>query len=613
MGDTDSLSGALERSAPEGAAFGSTQAATQSGARAALASNRARRRLLEQGRGNLSPEARRRELSSLDQERAKLQRQIASRSDAQDLPNAVDESKGAQDDLTVIFATLPQSVEVERNSLKDANVAKVTLDFRDVPVDPRIIRACFVSIAMGSVEADEYEDGVVRGATREDGSLTSLVGRNPGQELDFNSTTRFTGFVDEWLVSYGDEGDTVELKCRDVSGVMRDQKMFDPKTGRPVRMDLNKPIAQGTQELLDTFPATRGIKVVFGTPTDPDDPLAVVEPDFGPVPASVMPRTAKPRKGKQPKARKKTEEQSVWDQVLDVTGRLGLVPVLRSFTLYLLEPRVVFADLTRARRMIWGRNVSSLKFARKLGGVRSDTIEVRSPDPTIGRTRWARFPVLAGEPRSGILGKPGSPQPVTSRPNKVSPNGTVQETVRTVSVRSVSDQETLERIAENAFNEIGRQEIEGSLETDDLDSYESEREADLLALEPGEPVQVLVAQPGEVTNPTEAPVADKPDSVTSNLQELQTQSIARRVDFLVELGIARATAERLAVAQEKVALISTFRAHHVTLSWDVEDGLSIGVDFFNFVVVRDAPGDADGRSTAPVSLTEAAGRAGVTR
>jgi hypothetical protein len=248
-----------------------------------------------------------------------------------------------------------------------------------------------------------------------------------------------------------------------------------------------------------------------------------------------------------------------------------------------------------------------------MGGVQADSVEVRSADPTIGRTRWARYPVGVGEPSSGILGKAGSPQPVTSRPSAVSPNGTPLTRVQTVSVRSVSDLATLERIAENVFNEIGRQEIEGSLETDEIDSFETEEEADLLKLQPGEPLQVLVAQPREVTSATQAPVASKPSDATSNLQQLQAQSVAARTDYLVSLGVNRETADRLAIAQEKTRLISTFRVSHVGLSWDAEDGVSMAIDFGNFIVVRDAPQDANGRGVVPKNLTEAAGLAKVSR
>ncbi len=617
MADTAALQAALLRDPPVGAAIGLGQPATKQGLTKSLEDNLARRQLLNRQRSAMTGEDLARERSALDGQRDQLQRKTVSTEGVQDLPNVIDQGRGAQDNLTVIFSSLPVSVEIERNSLKDADVCRLEIDFRDVPVDPRIIRACFISVTLGTVSADEHEAGILTQRRRPDGGLLSVVGRDPGQELNFRSSTRFTGFVDEWQVSFGDDGDKVKLKCRDVSALLRDQRLFNAK-GENTRIDMSQPIAKGVQEILDRFESTRGIKVVFGTPVDPNDPLAVIEPNFGPtgdgiIPAKVVPRTLKARKGKQKKVNKKNHDQSLWDHITDVTLRMGLVPCLRSFTLFLLEPRVVFSDLSSSRRMVWGRNVKSLEFARKIGGmVKSDTIEVRSPDPTIGRTRWARHPVLKGEPKSGILGQQGSPQPVTSRANNVGPNGVVDESVKVLSVRGVSDAKTLERIAENAFHEICRQEIEGTFETDDIDSFGSQEEGDLLRLQPGEAVQILVAPPAEVSSPGEAVTASKPSDTASNFQLLQAQSVAERVRYLTGLGISKDSAQRLAVAQEKVRLISSFRVGHVVLSWSADDGVSVSCDFYNFIVLRDAP-EVFGEAPPARNLAEAAGRATSTR
>jgi hypothetical protein len=605
--DTGSLGAGLKLNPPTGASVtGTALPTTQSGAQAGLERNQQQRQVLTQSRASMAVEDFNRERSRLDQERDALQK-VRQSTETQSVPAVVDPAKGTQDGLTVIFDVLPLQCTVERNALKDADTARVQLDFRDVPVDPRIVRACFISISIGVVSVDDYAAGMA-GQRRADGSLRSLVVREPGEELRLDSSTRFTGFVDSWEVVYGEDGDTIELNCRDVSAVLRDQKLHG-RGGNAKTVDLKKPVSEGLQEVIDQFVSTRGIQVKTGTPVDASRPLDVLTPEFDPTPVLAMPKTAKKRKGKQAVARVKANNQSLWDHLTDVTLRLGLVPVLRGFTLFLLEPRVVFRDLTSARRMVWGRNIKQLRFTRKMGGVKADTIEVRSPDPTIGRTRWARFPVLNGEARSGVLGLKGSPQPVTSRPNNVASNGLADESVRVMSIPAVSDLATLERIAENVFNEIGRQEIEGELETDDIASFESAEEADLLRLLPGEPITVLVAPPVETDATERAALAAKPVRSTSNLQELQAQSVAKRVDYLARLGVSGDTAQRLAIAQEKIRLISTFRVAKVAIEWSADDGVSVSVPFYNFVVVREAPEDENGQVEPSASLTEAAGRA----
>lgn len=605
MADTAGLEGKLPLQAPQGAAHGRGLPATRAGARASQADNLQRRTVLNQNRASLGVDALARERSELDRERQGLQT-IRTEGDSQAVPDAIDESRGSQDGLNVIFNVLPLECSIERNPLKDADTARIKLDFRDVPIDPRIVRACFVAISVGVVSADDYAAGMA-GQTRDDGSLRSLVLHEAGEEMRLESATRFTGFVDRWEVTYGDNGDTLELTCRDVSAVLRDQHLYNG-TGKAQTVDYSLPIEEAVQNLVDSFVATRGIQVLHGTPTDPANPLHVLPPPSKAPPIRLLPKTAKKRKGKQSKAAPKEPNQTLWDHITDCVLRLGLVPVLRSFTLYLLEPRVVFADLESARKMVWGRNIKELQFARRLGGQKCETIEVRSPDSSIGRTRWARFPVLKGEPKSGILGKAGSPQPVTTRASHVSANGTADERIRVMSIPNIADLKTLELVAEQTFNEIGRQEIEGTLETNEIDSFESQEEGDLLRLLPGEALQVLIAPVTETGDTLGTELAPQTVRGSSNLQLLHDQSVARRASYLESLGIARATAERLAEAQEKVRLISTFRVQSVQLDWSAEDGVGLAVRFSNFIVVREAPGDVTPKRLAAKSLSDAAQR-----
>lgn len=603
LDETAALEAGL-RKQPLGPTFGRVLPATKAGARASLTDNFQRRVTLGQNRASLGVDALERERAELDLERAGLQG-ITTSGEGQKPPDSVDESRGTQDGLTVIFTCLPIACSIERQPMKDADTARVQIDWRDVPIDPRVVRACFISIDLGTVSADDYAAGM-RGQRRDDGSLRSLVQHVPGQELELRQRdTRFAGFVDRWEVKYTEDGDTIELTCRDVSAVLRDQPLYNG-TGKARTVDYSLPLEKAVQGLLDSFVATRGIRVLHGTPTDPENPLLVQPPPSKEPPIRLLPKTAKKRKGLQAQAVPKEQNQSLWDHIVDVTLRLGLVPVMRAFTLYLLEPRVVYADLESARRMVWGRNVKTLSFARRLGGLKCETIEVRSPDPSIGRTRWARYPVLKGEPASGILGKPGSPQPATSRASNVSANGTADERVRVMSVPNITDLRTLELVAEQTFNEIGRQEIEGSLETDEIDSFESEEEGDLLLLQSGEALQILVASPVESNDVLEAPRAAAPERGTSNLQTLTAQSVAARAAYLEKLGLSAETAQRLAEAQEKVRLVSTFRVQRVGIDWSNEDGVSLRVDFSNFIVIREAPGDVTPERQPAASLSAAA-------
>jgi hypothetical protein len=610
LDETRQIRASLEREPPKGAAFGLASIAGQT-VDGALNENLQKRTQLESIRGTLPAPQLERERSQLNQERALLQKRAAG-GEAQDQPQSLVEK--TEDERNVLFSCLPIQATVSRNGLKDADTATVTLDFRDIPIDPRVVRSALISIAIGTVEADQWADGVVRQKARDtDGSLMSLVERAPGEELQFNSPTTFLGYVDEWLAEWGEDGDVLKLQCRDVSALLRDRILRDG-----AGIDLNVPIDKGVQALIDQDASMRGLKVQYGTPINADDPLNTFAPEDAPIPAKSIPEVLKPRKGKQPKAKRETTEESVWDHITGVCGKLGLIPLFRGFTLFLAEPRVLFSSFLGARRMVWGRNISKLTFARKLGGVKADTIEVRCPDPSIGRTRWARWPVVGDEPKSGILGQQGSPQPVTTRATDVSPNGTGSETVRTMTVRGVTDQKVLERIARNTFEEIARQEIEGAVETDEIESFDTKVQGDLLLLQPGEPVTIEIAPPADLA-PPEAGLASSQRSLGlqagatrsttgSNLQELQAQSAAKRAAYLRGLGMSKETAQRLAAAQEQAALVTTFRAGNVNINWSADDGVSMDFDFYNFVVVRESPDEAS-QQPAASTLAEAASAA----
>ncbi len=603
--DTAALQANLEKSLPEGASFGLNATATRLGREQALSSNFQQRQQLGQNKANMSAGQFAADKSLLDAARNKIQ--FEGTGEVQEKPVSLQDS--TEDDRNVIFNILPKTVKISRMGLKDASTCRLSFDLSDMPVDPRSIRAVLVSVAIGTVDADDYAAGILDQKTRDiDGSLRSLVERNPGQELSFSSTTKFVGFADEWRSQFTqDDGDLIELDCRDLSSLFRDERL-----PAGITVDMNLPLADGIQQLVNTFPSIRNFQVFFGTPLDSADPL---RGDFdlvkrGPIPAKSMPKTAKSRKGTRAKAKRAgTNKMKVWDHVVQVVQKLGYVPVIRGFSLFLLEPRTLFQNVAFGRKMVYGINLSHLEFARKLAGdsATPPTIEVRCPDPSIGRTRWARHPVLENEPDTGIL---GVTDPVITRANKISPNGTGSETVQIHQVRGINDTEVLKRIAQNLFEEIGRQEIEGNFKTDDLDSFESARESDLLDLQSGDPVTILVAPPAEVSSPGTAPlVSSKPNDTATNLQLLAQMSVAKRIDFLKGKGFSEETAKRLAIVQEQIPLANTFRANNVNIDWDNEDGVTIEADFFNYIVIREAeeetPPEAAGRT--PAEIAAAAG------
>ena len=603
--DTAAINRGLERKPPSGAALKRQTPTTSAGRKAALRQNLAQQSAVTRQARALAAEEVLQQKADLD-----IQREGIEAPQAGAVPAGLEQRD--QDQRAVIFDVIPESVTVSRNGLRDASTAEITFDYRDVPIDPRAVRSTFVSVALGQVSEDDYEAGMVRGVKRDDGSLLSFVERVPGQEAQPRNpanTTRFVGYVDEWHVEHGDDGGTVNLKCRDVSAVLRDQPL-----PRGVTIDLEEPIAVGVQQLIDRFATSRGMTVVVGNP----DPSAADQgfTEEGPIPAKVLPTPLKPRRGKRARGRRTVgKNQKVWELIESTCIKVGLIPIMRGFTLFLAPPRGVFGSQT-IRKMVWGRNLANLEFSRKASQVYNKTVEVRSLDPSRARTLWARSRANPGEPTSGVLGET---DPVVSRASNVSPGGKSEEQVQVIPVPGIADLAVLEGIAKATAEQIARQEIEGAFATHDLESFRTgaSDEAglpadDLLNLDSGDTIQILIGQSVPVTD--EATGATKldesisgPGNLATSLQELEEQSIAKRTAYLESLGMSERTARRLARAQEQIKLSDTFRVGSVNLNWTAEDGVSIDGSFYNYIAIRE---DEDAVEQTPQPLPGArSGRA----
>lgn len=523
---------------------------------------------------------------------------------------------------TIDFDVRPRSVIVERSSTIDAARATITIDYRALPFDPRIVRSCGVTVFLGEVTEDEFAAGI-NGERRSEGADGTSPDRLPyASELPRSyGLIRFEGFADQWQIRLG-KNDEVEITARDLSSVLRDLRLPDG-----VGIDLSVPIVDGVKGLLAVFPATRGIPVIFGPAqelSDEEVSAILTTPTFGdgtgPIPAEsqnrLKPKVGRTGKPGKPKAVRKGEKnQPLWDHLVTTCVKLGLMPVLRGRILF-LQTAQAQAKAGEPWVLFYGRDLLDLDISRKLEGINQQTVEIRVPDPTIGRTRWARYPVLSGEPQSGVL---GVSDPVTSRASKVTPAGTPEERVLTFEFDKVWEARTLEGMAKQVFEQIGRQEIQGSFSTRQLRAQRVARarvpgvgrvrleRRSLLDMWPGDSVLILVAPAAEVATALQAEAT----VVRQTYKDLAQADFGRRLEALVALGLRRPTAEKIARAQELVNAGSKFQVHGVRFQYSNTEGLTVEADVQNFVVVRDDEADTAIRAAQEAAI--AAGRADAQR
>jgi hypothetical protein len=249
--------------------------------------------------------------------------------------------------------------------------------------------------------------------------------------------------------------------------------------------------------------------------------------------------------------------------------------------------------------MVWGRNLTSLEFTRKLGGTKVPTIEVRCYDPSIGRTRWGRYPVRRGELTSGVFGVTNPPLPLRANETGVS-GARPSDKIETYTIRPTQSGTSLGDVAQGLYEQIGRQEIEGNFETSDVSSWDlvndvplAIAQADLLRLESGDSVELLV-KPQDTQLPNATP------ATINNLAGLSVQA---RANYLTGLGWKPEVARKMAVWQEGYAFQTTFRVHNSRISFDNDEGMKLKVDFINYITIRE---DQEGLATTQVTNTASA-------
>jgi len=571
--NTERLDSTLENQ-PKGAAPADVIPATEAGKDAALTKVWDELSALVRRRSELSREEFNDRKSRLEAQRDRLLSQAVEGQEQEPASLAGNDP----DDSVVIGSIQPIEAEIQRNGIRAADEFSLLIDHRDLPMDPRALRACSVVIEIGAVAPQLYSDGV--NGQRADGELLSLVDlefapADGASELVANVGTRLTGWVDDWAVNWEDDGDTIRVSGRDMTSLLLDTPLLQQDS-----IDLNLPIRLGVERLVNQYKAMAEMKVVYGTPGAP-------EAGNGPVPSKAIAKTRKVRKGKGAQRAKQTRtKMKVWDHITDTCIALGLTPMVREKAIYLMKPRTFYSERGPAVAVAaYGGNIKTLQLDRKLGGVKVPTIEVRCYDSDKGIVRWARAPRIPGVPSSGDLRN--SPPPLGGRrANQVEPSGVASDRIQTFVIKGINDARQLEDAADAIFEELGRQETQGRLTTDDITSWGGDRIGDLLNLQSGDAIRIVTVPPRDQTTPQE--------QTTTSEQELQAQTISARAEYLEARGWRREFARRMAetMTAATVANGSEFRVSESTIKFSQEEGLSIDVGFRNFLVIREQANEA---------------------
>lgn len=521
------------------------------------------------------------------------------------------------DGLSRAIDIQPEKANRTLNSHRVADELEIEIPWKAVPFDPRFIRAMMVFHYEGTVDPTSYESAI---RSRVDG-----VGNPTGYLVPATrENLKWIGLVDEMSAAHGDDGDVLQLKGRDLTGVLLDTKLpVGEKGTEGVRVQAGDTLQTAIRALLDTNPGFRDFIRGPLLRIAPGSRLPNLDP-------ALYPRISLPPKERHRRARgegrgfilryppKVAGDTSYWDAITDMCVSHALRPTIEQEFLVLIEPRTLYKFtpelLTQpgtpsfpkpnghrvqigdtknvVRRMVYGDNISALRFHRKFGKVKVPTIEVVGTDPNQGKN--GRRVVVK--------------YPAKKRATKVDPAGKKpSEEFHRVVISGIVDKSQLLRIAEQTYEEMGRQETGVTISTDELASFsdhpnfDPNLEPDLLDLRAGDPMQILIT-PAQRDRSVLLSLSEM-NLFTANANTYSGENDA--VEILVREGWKREDAIQVVDLLRNKNLPTEFRVIAASYQFDAQSGMHLEIDTRNYIRVRADPDDI--ANTRALGLQEPGG------
>lgn len=487
------------------------------------------------------------------------------------------------------WTVVAKNLKVNLNSYMEADTFSATIDYKNLPFDPRIIRSCGVSIYLENKK-----------------QIFNLeTGRNLDAIRPSANNVIFQGFADTDKIELSSDSRTVTLEGRDFTSLLIDREYLGEPIGVVDRVDYV------VRTLLDQLPQTKvdssqpgsGLEIELVGLTDEDIPrLSQLAPGKGSLDGFVNPR------GK----------RSYWDKIQEIINNSGLIAYVAIDRLIITKPRNLY-DRSKSKVFVYGRNMSNLEFERKLGRQKGFNVRVVSlNDKTVLEARipeeateeWSRETGVVRQPISLPVAKaPGKGnqeqgQTFTAVPNYLqppaSPSGqpVVEEQKAepapyiTFKIRDVADKDHLVKIGEKIYEELGRQQIEGKLTTKEMKIYSPESSSpadkyfDATKFRVGTPIEIRIDQGDlEGLKRLVAPAARDTQKYKETVEDLarRRQNIVAFLRRRGYVGDKGEIAEALADALTKFD--TPFFTKSVEFSLDHEQGFQMDLEFINFIEI----------------------------
>jgi hypothetical protein len=536
-----------------------------------------------------------------------------------------------------VAARIPFAGTLEFPGYRQAAKFSFKFAFRDLPIDPRCIVAARVDVHLGTVTAEDFAEGM-RGGNDPLRPIPSVLRTSP-------ENFRMAGLVDEWEVLHDEKGSIVSMTGRDVRAILLDTPINAGTEGVGSSilqlLDTSRPIHEVVAQLLSFNPMFVDFPVVANPAEWPDGEIPA------PHAQDLIPRHRKGAKGNvrggraTAPASNEGDNLKFWDLIVRLCYFVGAIPHIVGNQIVIRPSRSIFDQVTgtvdpvrnptpflggrvrdfdaqalreitpglKVRRIVYGRDTSSVAFQRKFGGYRRPKhVRAVSYDGDSSETGIGKIVV-------GIY-----PPEETPLKTKVAPNNSKSlSEVLTVPVPGIRDVSRLTDIARSIYEEVGRGEMGGVCESNNLASFGGNNaDPDLLRLNPGDPVEFLVDTRNVRSG---SPLVS---ALTDHMRGGFEETVADIAKRLGDENLARVI---VATARGQVAELQRFfRVQNVKYTWGAEKGVQVSFDFENYVMAKtdkplpvneepvtamsptDQPTTPDAASPAPGKSLRSAGR-----
>lgn len=526
-------------------------------------------------------------------------------------PDIVSGSTG--DGLSFIVGRIPKSATVELTGYRQAWKFSMEFEYQDLPIDPRLLRSCGVEIYADAVQATNFGAGMVE--TLPTGTFVRR-GRRKSVLEPKEDNLLLIGIVDGWTVEVNESSSTVHMEGRDLRGVLLNS-FVDVRKIRNI--DLKKPIHMVVRQILDGHPY--GGKMTVEALVDDWEGKTIPSP----AEKSGVTRVRRGAAGEDAHSEPPGDENlNYWDLIVHYCYLVGAVPYFAGrfgrgaegagAVLRIRPARNLFDDVKRSgndlsfrspfehglprtdpnipawgiRKMVYGKDIKSLKFERKYNGFKPMIVECICLDTSSNsrgkqKLLTARWPATQGN----IKQKQVDQADVTG----VAPSGShADSNVLRIPLHGITSKKRLLAIAQDIHQEISRGEMGGAIETKNLASFGGDnQDPDLVRLRPGDTVEIV----------PDAKLLTAPH--TRNVfgtfgDDVESLSFSKAVQDITEKIGDEKLARAIVATANAYNLQRFFRVANVRMNWSDTDGLALAFDYQNYVEAR----NVQPTSTGPV-------------